>query len=325
MSKIEYIVTGGAGFIGSNIVKSLNKRGIEEILVVDHLGSSAKWQNLPGLKFIDWTAKDQFLSRLGSESLKGVKAVFHLGACSSTTETDADYLMANNTGFTRELCRWSLSIGARFIYASSAATYGDGSLGYSDNHETTPALAPLNMYGYSKHLFDLWALKEGIIDRIAGLKYFNVYGPGEYHKGDMRSVVHKAWRQILETGRVKLFRSHRSEFGDGEQLRDFIYVKDTVDVTLFFLDHPKINGLFNCGTGNARSWLDLTKAVFAAMSREPVIEFIDMPTHLRDKYQYYTQADMTKLIEAGYNRPFTTLEDGIKDYIKEHLRELRDS
>ena len=249
-------------------------------------------------------------------------AIFHLGACSSTTERDADYLLENNYRYTRLLCEWSLQHGVRFIYASSAATYGDGSNGYSD---TTPLkeLRPLNMYGFSKHMLDLWAQKHAYFDRIVGLKYFNVYGPYESHKGDMRSMVHKAYGQILQTGKVRLFKSYRPEYADGEQMRDFIYVKDAVAVTLHFLEHRQAGGLFNCGTGQARSWKDLMSAVFTAMKLVPQIEFIEMPEILRGKYQYFTQADMAKLRAAGYTAPFTSLEDAVREYVKFLTRKRR--
>ena len=243
-------------------------------------------------------------------------AVIHLGACSATTERNASFLADNNYRFTRELCEWCLHHNVRFVYASSAATYGDGALGYSDDLEKLSELKPLNMYGYSKHMFDLWALRQNLFDRIVGLKYFNVYGPREAHKGDMRSVVHKAWGQIKKDGVVKLFKSNHPDFKDGEQLRDFIYVKDAVEATLFFADNPGDGGLFNCGTGQARTWLDLTRAVFAALGREPKIEFIEMPETLRDKYQNRTQAEIENLRGAGYRADFTSLEDGIREYVQ---------
>lgn len=318
--KVKHVVTGGAGFIGCNLVRALNERGETDILVVDELGSDIKWKNLVGLRFEDYMDKSDFRDQVGKGALSGVETIFHMGACSSTTETDAAYLMENNYRYTRELCEWALGHDVRFIYASSGATYGDGSQGYSDADEETPHLQPLNMYGYSKHLFDLWALSHGLLDRIAGLKYFNVYGPGEDHKGDMRSVVHKAHGQIRETGEVKLFRSHRKDYRDGEQVRDFVYVKDAVAVTLYFLDRPDVSGLFNCGTGQARTWNDLAKAVFAALGKEPRIRYIDMPEGLREKYQYRTEADITKLLRAGYDTPFTSLEDGIRDYVTGYLQ-----
>ena len=314
-----YLVTGGAGFIGSNLIAALNERGQRNILVVDDLGTDEKWRNLVGLEFTDYWDKDDFRFAVRNDALGEIDAVFHLGACSSTTERNASYLADNNYRFSRELCEWCAVHDVRFIYASSAATYGDGSAGYADDCERLAALRPLNMYGYSKHMFDLWADHHGAFDRIAGLKYFNVYGPNEAHKGDQRSMVHKAWGQIRENGRVRLFKSHRPDFADGEQLRDFVYVKDAVSATLFFYDHRDVSGLFNCGTGQARSWNDLARAVFAAMGREPQIEYIDMPEALRGKYQYRTEAEMTKLQGVGCSEPFTTLENGIKDYVQNYL------
>ena len=317
MGKPEWIVvTGGAGFIGRSVVEELNRRGEERILVVDDLGEDERWKNLRGLKFEEISGIGAFREAVRADRLPAVRTVYHLGACSATTETDADYLLDNNTRYTRELCEWCLGKGARFVYASSAATYGDGAQGYSDADEATPGLVPLNMYGMSKHLFDLWALRRGVLGKIAGLKYFNVYGPGEDHKGDMRSVIHKAYGQIRETGAVRLFKSYRPDYEDGEQVRDFVYVKDAVDATLFCGENAKASGLFNCGTGQARSWNDLAKAVFAAMGREPKIVYIDMPEALRSKYQYFTQAEMGKLRAAGYAQAFTALEDGIRDYVR---------
>lgn len=314
-----YIVTGGAGFIGSNLVRALNERGEDRILVVDRLGTGEKWTNLRSLRYEDYLDKDDFRALFVDGHFQDAKAVFHLGACSATTERDADYLAENNYAYTRGLCAACLNQGTRFIYASSAATYGDGTQGYCDEDDVTPHLKPLNMYGYSKHMFDLWALRSGLLDQIVGLKYFNVFGPGEAHKGDMRSVVHKAFETIQAEGRMGLFKSYRPEYRDGEQVRDFIFVKDAVDVTLFFMDHPEVSGLFNCGTGQARTWLDLVRGVFAAMDRDPDIHFIDMPETLRGKYQYHTEADVKKLRAAGYDRPFTSLEDGIREYIVNHL------
>jgi ADP-L-glycero-D-manno-heptose 6-epimerase len=315
----KIIVTGGAGFIGRNLVAGLNEQGLDEIMIVDELGSTEKWRNLIGLRYEDYVDKDAFRAMIRDDKLDNVRAILHMGACSATTEQNATYLADNNYQVTRELCEWCLTHGARLVYASSAATYGDGSLGYSDRDETTPTLKPLNMYGYSKHMFDLWALKKGLFSLIAGLKYFNVYGPYEDHKGDMRSVVHKAYGQIREMGKVKLFKSYRPDYADGEQLRDFVYVRDAVAVTLYLMDHPEVSGLFNCGTGQARSWNALARAVFAAMNREPSIEYVEMPENLRGKYQYHTEADMTKLRESGYAAPFTSLEDGIRDYVTEYL------
>lgn len=314
MNRFTHIVTGAAGFIGRNLVAELNARSEDDLLLVDELGDSEKWKNLRGLRYEDlWDPDMLRRGVLDGVDPGDIRAVIHLGACSSTTETDADYLLDNNYRYTRDLCEWCLEHGVRFVYASSAATYGDGERGYSDADADTPGYTPLNMYGYSKHMFDLWALKNGLLNQVAGLKYFNVYGPFEEHKGDMRSVVHKAREQILAEGKVKLFRSHRPDYRDGEQERDFVFVRDAVDLTLWLAAADAPTGLFNCGTGEARTWLDLAHSVFAAMGRDPVIEFVDMPAHLQPKYQYHTRADMTKIRAAGYSRPFTRLEDGVRE------------
>jgi ADP-L-glycero-D-manno-heptose 6-epimerase len=315
----KFIVTGGAGFIGSNIVAALNERGDDNILVVDDLGRDEKWKNLVGLKYDDYVDRNDFRKLVAENKLPEVSAIFHMGACSSTTETDAAYLADNNYQVTRELCEWSLKKGTRFIYASSGATYGDGAQGYSDADKDTPGLAPLNMYGYSKHMFDLWALHNRLLNKIVGLKFFNVYGPREDHKGDMRSVVHKAYGQIRDTGAVKLFKSYKPEYKNGEQVRDFVYVRDAVNVCLHFDRSRDKSGLFNVGTGKCRTWLDLARAVFVAMKREPNIEFIDMPESLKEKYQYHTEAKIGKLQAAGYTTAFTSLEDGVRDYVQTYL------
>lgn len=315
----KFIVTGGAGFIGSNIVAELNRRGHEDILIVDELNSDIKKSYLADLKFDEYLDKAVFRQRFLDGGQEKVSTVFHLGACSSTTETDEAYLNDNNFGYTRDLCEWSIENGARFVYASSAATYGDGTLGYSDLDSVTPTLKPLNLYGESKQKFDMWALENGVLDRIAGLKYFNVYGPREDHKGDMRSIVNKSYAQVLETGRIRLFKSYKPEYEDGKQERDFVYVRDAVKVTLWLHDNPGISGIFNCGTGAARTWVDLANALFAAMGKEPNIEFIEMPESIKDKYQYHTCADMKKLRGAGYADEFTTIEEGVRDYVESWL------
>lgn len=315
----RFIVTGGAGFIGSNIVAALNARGDDNILVVDDLGRDEKWKNLVGLRYDDYLDRDAFRQAIREGRIKDVSAIFHMGACSATTETDAAYLADNNYRVTRELCAWALASGTRFIYASSGATYGDGALGYSDDDRVTPTLKPLNMYGYSKHMFDLWALRNELLGKIVGLKFFNVYGPREDHKGDMRSVVHKAHGQIRDTGAVKLFKSYRPEYRDGEQVRDFVYVRDAVSVCLHFDRHRETSGLFNVGTGTCRTWLDLARAVFSAMGKPANIEFIEMPETLRDKYQYHTEAETGKLRAAGYTTPFTSLEEGVAEYVRDYL------
>jgi ADP-L-glycero-D-manno-heptose 6-epimerase len=315
----QIIVTGAAGFIGRNVVAELNARGQTDLLLVDTVGHGEKWKNLRGLKFEDIVAPEELLALIGRNALNDTEALIHLGACSSTTEKDADYLLRNNYRYTRTLCEWSVQNAVRFIYASSAATYGDGSRGYQDDEESLDSLRPLNMYGYSKHLFDLWARKHSLFRLIAGLKYFNVYGPYEDHKGDMCSMVRKGYDQIRRSGSVKLFRSYRADYVDGEQKRDFIYVRDAVNVTLHFLDNPALGGLFNCGNARARTWVDLAQATFRAMGLEAKIEFIDMPEILQNKYQYFTEAPMAKLLGAGYQRPFTSLEDGVLDYVTNYL------
>ncbi len=315
----QIVVTGAGGFIGRNVVAALNARGCEDVVLVDSMGHDDKWRNLVGLQYEDILEPREFLSCIEAGKIGELDAIIHLGACSATTERDADFLLRNNYHYTRTLCEWSLKRNTRFIYASSAATYGDGSNGYSDDDAALPDLMPLNMYGYSKHMFDLWARKHNLLNRIAGLKYFNVYGPYEDHKGDMRSMVSKAYGQIKETGAVQLFKSYRPEYADGEQMRDFVYVKDAVAVTLYFLEHRDVSGLFNCGTGNAQSWKDLVNAVFRAMGIPPRIEFIEMPQILRGKYQYFTEAPMEKLRTAGYASRFTPLEDAVRDYVTTYL------
>jgi ADP-L-glycero-D-manno-heptose 6-epimerase len=313
------IITGAAGLIGRNVVAELNRRGHNNLILVDQLGTDEKWANLIGLRFDDIIPPAKFIESVRADAAPQVATCIHLGACSATTEKDADYLLENNYRYTRTLCEWSLRKKVRFVYASSAATYGDGTLGYSDEDSVTQTLSPLNMYGYSKHLFDLWALQTGIMNQIVGLKYFNVYGPYEDHKGSMRSLVQKAYHQIRERGYLELFKSHRDDYRDGEQRRDFVYVRDAVDVTLHFALNSPASGLLNCGGGVARSWLDLARALFSAMGRTPDIRFIEMPENLRDKYQYFTQADDTKLRRAGYTKTFLSLEDGVSDYVKTFL------
>ncbi len=312
------IVTGGAGFIGSAVVWKLNQLGRDDILVVDELGTTEKWKNLAPLRFADYLHKDEFRRRFEADALGKIEAVVHLGACSSTTERDADFLMENNYRYTQRLAEWCLNRKVRFIYASSAATYGDGALGYDDADASTRQLRPLNAYGYSKQIFDLWALRTGVLDRIVGLKFFNVFGPNEYHKEDMASVVFKSFHQIRAGGVVRLFKSTTPQFPDGGQMRDFVYVKDCVDVIAWLLE-SRAAGIFNLGTGRARSWIDLVSAVFAAMKLPPRIEFIDMPEALRGKYQNFTESRMDKLQKAGCPVKFRSLEDSVRDYVEQHL------
>jgi ADP-L-glycero-D-manno-heptose 6-epimerase len=316
------LVTGGAGFIGSALIWALNQRGYTDILATDFLGQDEKWRNLVPLKFSDYVEADVFRSRIATQATSFGKftAAFHLGACSATTERNAAYLIDNNFAFTKELATWALEHDTRFIYASSAATYGDGAQGMDDQSEELERLRPLNMYGYSKHLFDLYARRHGWLRRIVGVKYFNVFGPNEDHKGDMRSLVNKAYQQILSTGKVGLFKSYHPDYKDGEQKRDFLYVKDAVEMTLHFAEKGiDAHGLYNLGSGDANTWLTLTNAIFAALDRNPAIEFIDMPEVLRGKYQYFTQADIGKLRGSHYDRAMTPLTEAVRDYVQHYL------
>lgn len=314
------IVTGGAGFIGSAFIWKLNSEGIGDILIVDRLGSTDKWKNLVNRRYADYIHKDTFLEKLdASNSYFNATAIIHMGACSSTTERDADYLIENNYRYSRILAEWSLANSIPFIYASSAATYGDGSHGFSDDASTLEILQPLNMYAYSKHMFDLWASRNKVLNRITGLRFFNVFGPNEYHKGHMISMVYRAFQQIQESGSVKLFKSYRTEYRDGEQLRDFIYVKDCTEVMWWLFQNPQKTGILNLGTGQARTWNDLIRAVFSALGKETAIEYIEMPEHMRDRYQYFTEAPITGLREAGCTYSFHTLEDAVGDYVTTYL------
>ncbi len=316
-----YIVTGGAGLIGSAIVWKLNERGIRDILVVDHLGTSDKWKNLVPLQYRDYMEKESFREQLvlGYFDDQPVEGIFHLGACSATTERDASYLIANNFEYSKLLADFAVRRGIRMVYASSCATYGDGTYGYIDDENTIERLRPLNMYGYSKQLFDLWAKQQGYLSKLVGCKFSNVYGPNENHKADMRSVVMRAWEQITADGKMRLFRSYRPEYRNGEQMRDFLYVKDAADMVLFLFDHPAAAGLYNIGSGLAETWNALAEAAFAALNKPVAIEYIEMPESLRDRYQYYTKAEMDKLRQLGYTREATSLADAVKDYITNYL------
>ena len=316
------LITGGAGFIGSVLAKQLNTLGHTDIVIVDKLEDSSKWKNLRGIKYLEYIHADELFNGDYDDLIAQTDLVFHMGACSSTTETNMDFLMKNNVAYTQALFRFAATKNIPFIYASSAATYGDGELGYSDNEEELSKLMPLNPYGYSKQLVDEWILKEEAKpDHWFGLKFFNVYGPNEYHKKEMRSLVHKSFEQIKAEGCVKLFKSYKPEFKDGEQLRDFIYVKDIVRVMIELAD-PEVHthsGIYNLGTGKARSFLDLTKATFKAMNINPKIEFIEMPEALKSQYQYYTQAEMGKLLKVLPGFEFTSLEEGIFDYVQNYM------
>lgn len=312
------IVTGGAGFIGSCLVRTLNNKGIDDILIVDALGTGLKWRNLVGKRYIDVVHKTDFLENLvDGEYGAEIEAIFHLGACSATTERDADYLLENNYRYSCVLADYAEARNIRLIYASSAATYGAGEQGYDDS--MCAGLKPLNMYGYSKQMFDEWVIRNGLESKFVGVKFFNVFGPNEYHKGDMASVILKSFRSVVETGTIRLFKSYKPDYANGAQKRDFVYVKDVCETLYEMFRYGEIRGLYNLGTGAARSWNDLANAVFTAMGRTPQIEYIEMPEQLRKQYQYFTEADTRKLQTTRIYKPFSTLEDSIVDYVQEFL------
>jgi len=313
------VVTGGAGFIGSAIAQELNVRGRIDLLVVDDVDHPEKEKNITSIKYQELIGKNSFLEKIIDRNIDSIEVIIHMGACSSTTETDEEFLTKNNYHYTRHLATYALEKNIRFIYASSAATYGNGEMGYSDDVSQLNTLKPLNLYGESKHKFDLWAENQGILDRVVGLKYFNIFGPNEYHKENMQSMVRKGFMQAMEKNKICLFKSYKKEYKDGGQERDFLYIKDAVNMTLFFLDNPKIGGIFNIGTGQPRNWNDLAKNIFKAMGREPQIEYISMPENILHQYQYHTCADMQKIRDAGYTQSIMSLEDGIKDYVKNYL------
>lgn len=316
-----YIVTGGAGLIGSALIWALNRAGIDDILVVDHLGTSDKWKNLAPLAFADYMERDVFRGRLLRREFAGrnIEGILHMGACSSTTERDATYLIDNNFNFTRDVATFCVENDIRFLYASSCATYGDGSRGYVDDEAEIEKLRPMNMYGYSKQLFDLWAKRKGYLSEIVGCKFSNVWGPNERHKGEMRSVVCRAYEQISAVGKLKLFKSYKPEYADGEQMRDFLYVKDAVEMVLFLFNNSRANGLYNVGSGRAETWNALAFAAFEALHKSVDIEYIDMPETLRDRYQYYTKAEMGKLRSLGFVKEATSLHDAVIDDIRNYL------
>ena len=321
LGKGKILVTGGAGFIGSALIWALNRRSFDNVLVCDELAVDEKWRNLVPLRFDDYLTAADLQEWVGTESalLNEVRVIFHLGACSATTEQDLGYLMRNNYQFTRDLAEWAARRRLRFVYASSAATYGDGSMGMNDDEENLDRLRPLNGYAFSKHRFDVYAKKRGLLDSSVGLKYFNVFGPNEGHKREMRSLVLKAFEQVQQTGKMQLFKSYRPEYAHGQQRRDFLYVKDAVEMTLFLAANPSIKGLFNLGSGQARTWNELASAVFAALKRPTVIEFVEMPEMLRGKYQYFTEANIQKLRSAGYSGPEFSLEQAVGDYVQNYL------
>ena len=313
------VVTGAAGFIGSVLVGKLNSIGIENILMVDDFSNELKKVNWSSKKFSDKMDRADFLKWF-DENASQVTFVYHIGARTDTTEFNKEIFDELNVNYTKAIWNTCTKNNIPLVYASSAATYGGGEQGYADNHNEIPALHPLNPYGWSKQEFDVWALQQtNTPPQWQGLKFFNVYGPNEYHKARMASVIFHSFHQINNTGKVKLFRSHRPDFKDGWQLRDFIYVKDLVNVCVFLMQNKVASGIYNLGTGQARSFYDLADSTFKAMDKTTDIEYVDIPADIRDKYQYFTEADMSKLIAQGYSTPFTTLEEGVRDYVTNYL------
>jgi ADP-L-glycero-D-manno-heptose 6-epimerase len=318
--KSRVLVTGGAGFIGSAIVWGLNRQGCTNIVIAEPTPRAERRQNLDSLHFSDYLEPGDMLSRYASGQLGKFDFIFHIGACSSTTETNEDYLRRNNYEFSRDLAELALAARARFVYASSAATYGAATTMDDTDPRNLESLLPLNPYGRSKQMMDLHAWRQGWLEHIVGLKYFNVFGPNENHKGDMRSLVHKSFEQVMETGAIRLFKSYRPEYHDGEQERDFLYVKDAVAMTLYLAANPNANGIFNLGSGRARTWNALARAVFGALEQTPRIEYVEMPPSIRHQYQYFTQADTRKLRASGFAEAITPLEDAVHDYVVNYLR-----
>ncbi len=315
------VITGAAGFIGSVLVSKFNHLGKKDLLVVDqNAKNTPKWENLHKKHFEIYLESQEFLDRLEKKEFDGkISAIFHLGACSDTTEMDKGFLKRNNSGYTERLAEWCIAHNVYLQYASSAATYGAGELGFSDDDKLTPRLKPLNPYGQSKLDFDIWTLNHRYQNKITGFRYFNVYGPNEYHKGHMRSMVQKGFEQVMKEGGLKLFRSYKPEYPDGGQKRDFIYVKDAVDAMIWFYQNPKLKGIYNLGSGKAQSWNELAEAIFAACGKPKKIEYIEMPENLKGQYQYFTEADLAKLRMAGCAMKFSALDKGVKDYVQNHL------
>ena len=318
------IITGGAGFIGSAICWRLNTLGVSDIIIVDESREGSKETNLSNLKFTEYIDKDEFVKQIREKSFNHkADTLYHMGACSSTTEGNMEYLKENNVEYSKSLAKWCMDNYVRYIYASSGATYGAGELGFDDNIAMMPKLKPINKYGLSKQLFDMWVLDNKLDKEIVGLKYFNVFGPNENHKGDMRSMINKTYGQILKTGKLQLFKSLKPEYKDGEQKRDFVYVKDAVDMTIFFdktLGKGSAqNGIFNVGSGKASTWVELAGAIFSALGKEPNIEFIDMPDSIKNQYQYFTQANISKIRNAGYDSKIMELKDSVRDYVLNYL------
>jgi ADP-L-glycero-D-manno-heptose 6-epimerase len=308
------ILTGGAGFIGSCFLWKLNQEGFKDVLVVDHLDDTEKWKNLLGKSYYDYIQKNDFFNAVVSRQVPKPEAIIHLGACSSTILSDANYYIKNNYEYSKVLALWAFELGIPFIYASSAATYGDGSSGYDDDTSKIKSLLPLSMYGFSKQMFDLWLLNNNYLSKATGIKFFNVFGPNEYHKGDMRSAICKNYETLNRNGLIELFKSYKHQYKDGQQRRDFVYIKDVVEIMYFLFKNPSKVGIFNIGTGKSRTWDDIAKSMFIAAGRQENIKYIDMPAAIRLKYQYFTEAKIDNLRNAGYTKPFMELEDSVKDY-----------
>ena len=315
------VITGGAGFIGSVLLWKLNELGEKDILVVDQEAqNSPKWDNIRKHSFSGYLESDEFIRHLEKKEFDGkIRAIFHMGACSSTTEMNVDYLRENNSLYSERIANWCISNKVYLAYASSAATYGGGELSFSDNDKKTPSLKPLNPYGQSKLDFDLWVLKNGYEKILTGFRFFNVYGPNEYHKGGMRSMAQKGFEQIQSTGKIRLFKSYRKDYADGGQLRDFVYVKDVADAMVWFWKNPEKKGIFNLGSGKAQSWNEMADALFKACRKKKNVEYIEMPENLKNQYQYFTEADLSKLRKTGCPAVFLNLEHGVADYAHNYL------
>lgn len=315
------VITGGAGFIGSVLIWKFNSLGQNHIMAVDQdAKNSPKWENMKNRRFDEYLESDEFLDRLEKNEFSGkIDVIFHMGACSATTEMDKTFLRKNNSFYSERIASWCVRNNVYLCAASSAATYGDGELGFSDDDRLTFKLKPLNPYGQSKLDFDIWTLKHGLEKKITSFRFFNVYGPNEYHKGAMRSMVHKGFEQVQAEGKLRLFRSYKKEFPDGGQKRDFIYVKDAVDAMLWFYEHPEIKGIYNLGTGKAQNWNDLARALFKSCEKPENIEYIEMPDNIRNQYQYFTEADQKKFKATGCPVSFKDLDAGVADYVKNHL------